>query len=196
MALRRVCPLAEVFHRPTPSVAPRSRGAAIGLGVLMALAGIVLLAWPAATAMVLVSWLGLAIVVYGIHELIEAFTDGSGGYRLLSGIVGVVAIIGGIGIFLTPLVSAITVGIVIGAYWVVGGIVGIAGAIMVPGNRLVRLLVAVLSLLAGIVVLAQPGLSLVTLVWFSGAWMLAAGIVMAASAAFGRGPRRRTLAAG
>jgi uncharacterized membrane protein HdeD (DUF308 family) len=48
----------------------------------------------------------------------------------------------------------------------------------------------VLSLLAGIVVLAQPGLSLVTLVWFSGAWMLAGGIVMAASAAFGRGRRR------
>jgi uncharacterized membrane protein HdeD (DUF308 family) len=175
------------------NIAPRSRGAAIGLGVLIALAGIVLLAWPGATTVVLVAWLGLAIVVYGIHELIETFTDGSAGHRVWGAIVSVVAIVGGIVIFLTPLVSAVTVGIVIGAYWVAGGIVGIVGAIIVPGNRLVRLLVAVLSLLAGIVVLAQPGLSLVTLVWFSGAWMLAGGIVMAASAAFDRG--RRPLAA-
>jgi hypothetical protein len=53
-----------------------------------------------------------------------------------------VAIVGGIVIFLTQLISAVTVGIVIGAYWVAGGIVGIVGAIIVPGNRLVRLLVA------------------------------------------------------
>lgn len=172
---------------------PRSRGAAVGLGVLIVLAGVVLLAWPGATTVVLVRWLGLAIVVYGVHELANAFGGGGEGSRVWSGIIGVVAIIGGLAIFFTPIFSAITVGLVIGWYWLIGGAIGIVGAIIEPGNRLVRLLVAVVSLLAGVAVIAQPGLSLVTLVWFSGAWMVAAGLIMVASALFrGRG---RTVAA-
>lgn len=63
---------------------------------------------------------------------------------------------------------------------------GIAGALVEPGNRLIRGVVAVISLVAGMIVIAQPGLSLVTLVWFSGVWMIVAGVVMVASALFGR----------
>jgi uncharacterized membrane protein HdeD (DUF308 family) len=161
---------------------PRSRGAAIGLGVLIALAGVVLLIWPGATTVVLVRWLGLAIVVYGIHELIDAFGGGGEGSRVWSGIIGVVAVIGGLAIFWTPIISAITVGLVIGWYWLIGGAIGIVGAIIEPGNRLVHLLIAVVSMLAGVAVIAQPGLSLVTLVWFSGAWMVIAGLIMVAGA--------------
>ena len=169
----------------TVAGASRSRGAAIGLGVLMALTGVVLLMWPAATTLVVVRWLGLAVVVYGVHELITAFDDDTRS-RLWSGIVGVIAIIGGIAIFLSPLVSSVAVGVVIGLYWLVGGAVGIAAAIIVPGNRVIRAVVAVISLVAGMVVVAQPGLSLVTLVWFAGVWMIVAGIVMIAAALFGR----------
>ena len=81
--------------------------------------------------------------------------------------------------------SSVAVGVVIGVYWLVGGAVGIAGAIVEPGNRL-RAVVAVISLVAGMIVIAQPGRSLVTLVWFSGMWMIVAGVVMVASAVFGR----------
>ncbi|HSK98429.1 MAG TPA: DUF308 domain-containing protein [Euzebyales bacterium] len=176
------------------ATAPRARGTAIALGVLIALAGVVLLIWPGVTTLVLVSALGVAIVVYGIHELIDAFSDSgvSGGSRVWSIVVGIVALIGGIAIFLTPLVSAITVGLVIGAYWVVGGIIGIIGAIVESGNRFIRALVAALSIMVGLAVLVQPGLSLVVLVWFAGAWMVIAGLVMIVGAMFGR---RRALAA-
>ena len=175
---------------------PRARGPAIAMGVLVALAGAVLLIWPGVTTLVLVAWLGVAIIMYGVHELVDAFTgsaDGSTGSRVWSTVVGVIAIIGGIAIFATPLLSAVTVGIVMGAYWVVGGISGIIGAVIEPGNRFIRALVAVLSIVAGLVVLTQPGLSLVVLTAIAGAWMVAAGLVMVGGALFGR---RRTLAAG
>lgn len=165
---------------------PESRGTAIGFGVLVALAGVVLLVWPGATTLVLVTWLGLAILAYGIYELVTAFTGAGDRSRLWSGVIGVIAIIGGLAVFLTPLVSTVTVGLVIGWYWLIGGIFGIVGAIVEPGNRVIRLLVALLSVVAGIVVIAQPGLALVTLVWFSGLWMLVAGLVMIAAALFGR----------
>jgi uncharacterized membrane protein HdeD (DUF308 family) len=163
----------------------RSRGAAIGLGILIALAGVVLLVWPTATTVVLVSWLGLAIVVYGVHELISVFT-GAGGSRVWSAIIGVIAVIGGVAIFLTPVVSSVTVGLVIGIYWLIGGVVGIIAAFIEPGQRLLRLLLAAISLVAGLVVIAQPGLALVTLVWFSGLWMVVSGLIVALGAIFGR----------
>jgi uncharacterized membrane protein HdeD (DUF308 family) len=173
------------------ATAPRSRGTAIWLGVLIALAGVVLLIWPGVTTLVLVSLLGVAIIVYGVHELIDAFSGTSGGSRVWSFVVGAVALIGGVMIFMTPLVSTITVGLVIGAYWVIGGIIGIVGAIIEPGNRFIRALVAALSIMVGLAVLVQPGLSLVVLVWFAGAWMVIAGLVMIFGALFSR---RRALA--
>lgn len=170
----------------------RSRGATIGIGLLIALAGAVLLAWPAATTLVLVIWLGVAVAMYGVFELFEAFSghgERSRGWGIL---LGVVALIGGAVIFFTPVVSSVAVGVVIGWYWVLGGVIGIVGAFAVPGDRFIRGLVAAISLIAGIVVLAQPGLSLVALVWFSGAWMLVAGLFIAGSAVFGGSRRAAT----
>lgn len=175
---------------------PRARGPAIAMGVLIALAGVILLIWPGVTTLVLVACLGVAIVVYGVFELVDAFTggiDGSAGSRVWSAVIGIVAIIGGVAIFAAPLLSTVTVGIVIGAYWVAGGIFGIIGTVVESGNRVIRALVAVLSIVAGLAVLVQPGLSLVILVAIAGAWMVAAGIVMVGAAIFGR---RRALAAG
>jgi uncharacterized membrane protein HdeD (DUF308 family) len=165
---------------------PRSRGATIAIGVVVALAGLALLLWPGPTTLVLVSCLGIAIVAYGVYEFVNAVTGAGERSRLWGGIIGAVAVIGGVIVFATPLLSTVTVGLVIGWYWIVGGVIGIVGAIIEPGDRFIRLLVAVLSLLAGVVVIAQPGLALVTLVWFAGAWMLVVGIVMAAMAMFGR----------
>lgn len=167
----------------------RSRGATIGLGALIALTGAVLLAWPGATTLVLVSWLGLAIGMYGVFEIVNGFSGAGDRSRLWSFVLGAIALIGGLVIFFTPVVSSVTVGLVIGWYWIIGGIMGLVGAFVVPGDRFVRGLVGAVSLLAGIVVLAQPGLSLVALVWFSGAWMLVAGLFMMVSALFLRSRR-------
>lgn len=163
---------------------PQSRGATIAIGALVAVAGLILLLWPGKTTLVLVSWLGIAIVAYGVYEFLNAVVGTGDRSRLWGGILGVIAVIGGVIIFATPLVSSVTIGLVIGWYWIIGGVFGVVGAIVEPGNRFVRLLIALLSLFAGVVVIAQPGLSLVALVWFSGAWMLAAGLVIALTAVF------------
>lgn len=173
------------------TVPGRSRGAAVGLGALLVVAGLVLLVWPAATALVLVSLLGLGIVAYGIAELGKVFSGDSDHLELWAGLIGLVSIFGGIIIFLTPLVSSVAVGLIVGIYWLVAGVVEVAGALIRPGGRLVRLLLGVISAIAGVIVLAMPSLSLVALVWFSGAWLVAAGIIVALVALVG-GPRRPT----
>lgn len=164
-----------------------SRSGAIAIGIMMAVGGVIVLAWPGITTLVLVTWLGLAIALYGISELATAISGEAEGSRLWAGIVGVVALLGGLSVFLTPVVSSITVALVIGWYWIIGGAIGLLGAIVHSGHRIVRALVAILSLVAGVIVLATPAISLVTLTWFTGAWMLAAGVAVAGASIFGRG---------
>ena len=100
---------------------PRSRGTTITMGVAMALAGIALLIWPGATTLVLVSLLALAIIAYGVHELIGAVRDTAGRSRLWSGVIGAIAVIGGVAIFMAPVVGTVTVGLVIGWVWLIEG---------------------------------------------------------------------------
>lgn len=166
---------------PAESVAV-SKGAAVGAGVAMAIAGLVVFFWPGITTVVLVSWLGIAIALYGATELGIAIGGVGERSRLWAGIVGAIALLGGVSVFLTPIISSITVGTVIGAYWVVGGVAGLLGAVLQSGHRIVRGIVAVISLVAGISVLAQPGLSLVALTWFTGMWMVVSGLVLAGTA--------------
>ena len=163
-----------------------SRTGAIAIGIAMAIGGVIVLAWPGITTLVLVTWLGLAIALYGVTELSAAIAGSTEGSRLWAGFVGVISLLGGLSIFLTPVVSSFTIALVIGWYWVIGGVAGLLGAVFHAGHRIVRALVAVLSLLAGVIVLAQPGISLVTLTWFTGAWMLASGLVVAGVSIFGR----------
>jgi uncharacterized membrane protein HdeD (DUF308 family) len=166
-------------------VPQRTRGAALGFGALLVVAGLVLLAWPAATTLVLVSLLGLGAAAYGVAELGRVFDGHSERLEIVTGLIGLVSIFGGVMIFLTPLVSSVAVGVVVGAYWLVGGAVEVVGAFLRPGGRLVRLLVGVISVIAGLVVLASPAISLVALVWFSGAWLVASGIAVALGALLG-----------
>lgn len=172
---------------------PASRGAALTLAVLLALAGIVLLVWPGATTIVLVWILGVSVIAYGVREFVLAVTGTAEGSRVWGIVIGIVALLGGATILFTPLLGTIAVGLVIGWYWIAGGLVGIVGAFAEPGHRLVRAFLAVLSLVAGVLVVAQPGLSVVALVWFAGFWLIASGVIMVLDAIVGG--RRRVAAA-
>lgn len=168
---------------------PESRGAAVTMAVVLVLAGIVLLVWPGPTTVVLVRVLGLGVLAYGVRELVLAVTGTGERSRLWGAVLGVVTLVGGATIFFTPLLGSITTGLVIGIYWIAGGVLGLIAAVAEPGHRVVRLLLAALSLLAGAVVLAQPGLSLVALVWFAGLWLVASGVVVLIGAFIGGGRR-------
>jgi uncharacterized membrane protein HdeD (DUF308 family) len=169
--------------------AGRSRGASIALGVAMVLLGLVVAAWPGITAVVLVRWLGIAVILYGFYELLQAVTGGEGS-RLWAGLIGVVSVVTGAILFLTPIVSLSSIGTVIGVVWLVQGGVGLVGAIFEPGRRLLRALIGLISVVAGIAVLSQPGLSVIGLTWFAGLWMAGAGLAVALIALFGgRGSR-------
>ena len=67
-------------------------------GAVSVLAGIIALAWPGRTLLVLAVLFGLQLVFTGIFRLIAALTmdDGSGGARTLSAIIGVFSLLVGL----------------------------------------------------------------------------------------------------
>lgn len=156
-------------------------------GLALVVGGILLLAWPQASALVLVTLFGLGAVVHGISELARVFAGEGEHLEVWAGLIGLVSIFGGVVVFLTPRVSAVAAGVVIGVYWLAAGVAEVIGGLVRPGGRLGRLIVGGLSIVAGVVVLAVPTLSLLVLVWLSGLWLVVVGLVILAFA----GPRPR-----
>lgn len=168
------------------AAAPRTRV----VGVILVLAGLVLLVWPAATTRILASWIGLGAVAYGVRELTRTFAADGGRIDFSAGLLGLISIFGGVVIALTPFVSDTATSTVIGIYWLIAGTFEVAGSFLRPTARLERVLVGIISLIAGTLVLVLPTLSLVVLVWFAGGWLLTAGAIVLLTGSIAPGQRR------
>lgn len=148
------------------------------LGVVAIGYGIALTAWPAISALVFVVLMGTFFIVHGAVRILAA-AFGEGEHRLLSLVLGLLAVAAGIIVWRAPLAAAVSLAIVIGAFWIVSGIVdawaGITGT--VAGNRIWAVVSGVLSFVAGAVLVTWPAISLVTLVWVNGIWLVVLGIV-------------------
>jgi uncharacterized membrane protein HdeD (DUF308 family) len=152
--------------------------AGLAFGGWVLLCGLVLVLWPSATIWVLVAFVGLGAVSYGVSELLRVFAGTGQNLELWAGLVGLVSIFGGVVIVITPFISTSAAQIVVGLYWLAGGIVEIVGALVRTDGRLVRLPIGVLSAALGGVVLAVPAMSILILVWLAGVWLLAMGLVL------------------
>ena len=161
--------------RPAEETTPdRTRG----FGILLVLAGLVLLSWPATTTRVLALLVGFGAIAYGTSELARIYRGDGDHLEFSAGMIGLVSVFGGVVIALTPLVSESATATVIGIYWLLGGVVEVAGAFLRSVARLERLLVGVISAVVGALVLVLPPASIVVLVWFAGGWLLAAGAIV------------------
>jgi uncharacterized membrane protein HdeD (DUF308 family) len=160
------------------------------LGITLLLAGLVLLLWPAATTRVAASFVGVGAVVYGIRELMRTATGEAGRLEFSARLLGLISVFGGVVIAVTPFVSQSATSTVIGVFWLITGTVEAAGALVGPEGRLERLLVAVISVAAGVLVLVLPTTSLVVIVWLAGGWLAVAGAIVLLMSAIAPGRRR------
>jgi uncharacterized membrane protein HdeD (DUF308 family) len=145
-------------------------------GIAAVIVGILLYTSTGTTMVVLVQILGLYWLIKGIIEIISIFIDSSQwGWKLFGGIVGILA---GILILQHPLWSAwlvpgVTV-IVIGIFGIIIGLVGLVRAFQGGGWGLGIL--AVLSLLMGILLIANPLFSAALFPFVLGAFAFVGGI--------------------
>src|SRR6516225_2998205 len=103
----------------------RSAGPVFGhllLGLISLAAGVVAVAWPAPTALVLVLVIGIWAVVGGIAEIVTGFGAGeTAGTRAMFILTGLVSVAFGVLLFARPGVGAVTLALLFGLYSLIYG---------------------------------------------------------------------------
>lgn len=152
-------------------------GVALVLGIVSLIIGIVALVWPAATIVVIAILLAIWLLVSGVFEIVRAFGHGlSGGMRALLLITGVLSIFVGILAFRSAFEAVEILSIFIGIAFLFRGFGALFTGIESKDGRGWNIFGGIIMLIGGIVVLTWPGMSLVTLAWVCGIWLIVIGI--------------------
>ncbi|MCR2792604.1 DUF308 domain-containing protein [Microbacterium sp. zg.Y625] len=142
---------------------------ALGIsGVLALILGILILVWPGRTAMVVVAVVAIYAVAAGlVYAGLGIFSAQKGGWARLGHIVlGVLFIVAGIVAFINlPAATAwfgTFIGVLVGIMWIIEGIVSLSTLEWVA-SRGWTIFYAVLSVIAGVVLLFAPSWGALTL---------------------------------
>jgi uncharacterized membrane protein HdeD (DUF308 family) len=149
-------------------------------GVVSIVAGVLALAWPGPTLLVLAVLFGVELIVWGIYRLIGAVTfgDESGGARVLWAVLGVLSLLLGFYALRHIVITLLSLGLLLGIFWLVDGIglvISAAEHRNMPGRGL-SLLSGVLGIIAGLILLVWPAISILTLAVLAGVWLVVLGV--------------------
>ena len=137
-------------------IARRARWSVV-MGVLTAAVGVLMIAYPIATAAVSTVFLGWALIIGGAAQFVFAFTSQTAAGSLPKRLLGVAYSIAGIDLVFFPLADVATLTRMIGVMLVAQGILETVFAIALPPgtSRGWFLLNGLASLLLGVLMLAQ-----------------------------------------
>jgi uncharacterized membrane protein HdeD (DUF308 family) len=158
----------------------RHWGWMMAFGTITVLAGIVVLAWPGPTLVVLAILFGIELVVLGIFRFVAAFGhDLTGPTRILYALLGVLSLIIGLYALRHILITLLALALLLGIFWVVNGAVELfaAGSHREMPHRVWTSVMGVFSIFAGLVLLVYPGLSLFVLSVIVAVWLLLFGLM-------------------
>jgi hypothetical protein len=162
-------------------------GLVLAYGILTLGFGIALVVWPHASVTVFTVLLAIQLIIAGIFRISAALSvnRADGGVRALIGLSGGLALIVGLLILRDPLQSVLVLGMIIGVFWVIAGVIDILGALVAPSpsGRGWEIFTGVVLVLAGGFLLVYTDLSLKLLVVFVGISLIITG-VLALVAAF------------
>jgi uncharacterized membrane protein HdeD (DUF308 family) len=167
---------------PAAGVAQRLWISAISLGLLAVILGVVILVWPGPSIVVAAVLFGVYLVVSGVALVFLAFgLPVSGGTRFLYFISGVASVILGILAFrhFGQGYAILLLAIWIAVGFIFRGVSAVAAAVsdkQFPGRGW-AIFFGVISIIAGVVVLAYPFDSIVTLALVVGIWLIILGVI-------------------
>jgi uncharacterized membrane protein HdeD (DUF308 family) len=158
----------------------RHWGWALAFGIITVIAGIVVLSWPGPTLVVIAILFGIELVVLGIFRFVAAFgPDLAAGTRILYALLGVLSLIIGLYALRHVLITLLALALFLGIFWVVNGAVELFAALShrEAPHRVWMSVMGILSIVAGLILLAYPGISLVVLYLIVSIWLLVLGFM-------------------
>ncbi|MDF5751812.1 DUF308 domain-containing protein [Spongiactinospora sp. TRM90649] len=167
-----------------PHLADRAWSVVVASAIVSVLLGAAVLVWPEVTIGVLAVLLGVELVVHGVFRVVQAIMvgDRAAVSRVMFALLGVISLALGVLALRNPPQTVLALALLAGLFWLAGGVIEF---VTVLGDRSGprwgwRLVGPVLSVLAGVVLLVYPGLSLLALVWLLGFWLVVWGLVTVA----------------
>jgi uncharacterized membrane protein HdeD (DUF308 family) len=146
------------------------------LGLVCLVTGILTIVWPGITLLTVGILAGIFLIVAAITEIVGAIT-GDASSRALSAILGVISLIAGLVCLRRPGESLLAIVVVLGIYLIATGVLHVILAFGDGGPRWWSVAHGVLDVIVGILILAWPGIGLVTLAVFFAVSMLVRGVV-------------------
>ena len=183
---------------PLPSLLPHLWKSTLVSGILSLILGILVLAWPGMSILAAAVWFGIYLLLIGIAQVVFAFSmHVTAGSRILLFISGAASLILAVLAFrhFGQGYAVLLLAIWIGVAFIFRGVATTVSAISDPTlpGRGWSIFVGVISLLAGIVVIAYPFDSIITLAIVVGAWFVVIGVFEIVSS-FGIRKASKTLA--
>lgn len=150
---------------------------ALAVGIVSVVLGIVVMVWPAVTLLVLAVILGIQLIFGGIYRLVNAIGGGTDMPWLVA-LVGVLLLIGGVIAIRNPGGTVEVLALVLGMAWLISGVVQLVATLFSTGypHRGWLLFNSVISIIAGLVVVSQPNISVATLAWVGGLFLVIGGV--------------------
>ena len=172
------------------------RGTYAILGIAAVILGLALLIWPGATLKVAAIALGAYFVVSGVVRIVTAIVELGlpGGWRVLDILIGLMLSVGGVVMLKNAALSgatlAVLVTMVVGLGWMLEGVMALVESWRMPSSAW-AVIYALLSIVAGFIVLFSPVSSTTWLILFGGCALVAIGIVAIVRAfTFGKSKRK------
>ncbi|GAB7070832.1 HdeD family acid-resistance protein [Mycolicibacterium hodleri] len=168
-----------------PSLLPHLWKSAVVSGLLAIAIGVAIVAWPGISITVAAIFFGAGLLLTGIQQVFFAFSlHVSAGGRVLLFISGAASLILAIMAFRHLYDAVLLLAIWIGVGFIFRGVATAVSAISDPTlpGRGWNVFVGVISLVAGVVVLASPFDSIGTLALVVGVWLIVIGVMEVAAA--------------
>lgn len=162
-------------------------GLVLAYGLVTLGLGVAMMVWPDETIAVFAVLIAIQLIVGGIYRIVQALgmSKFDVGMRALVGLSGGVALVVGLLVLREPLQSVLVLGMILGVWWLISGLIDVIGAVVSPGSggRGWDITIGLISMAAGAFLIVYTDLSFTLLIWFVAVWLVLAG-ALAAMAAF------------
>jgi uncharacterized membrane protein HdeD (DUF308 family) len=150
---------------------------ALLIGGLSIVAGVIVILKPSDSLSTLAVIFGIFILVDGLIALAGALLGESQNRGLLA-VLGALSVIAGVLLIRHPLGGVKAVALLLGIWLIAAGVVRFISALAFPGNRLWRIVVALVLGVFGVVIVSSPHIGYATLALIAGICFICYGLTM------------------
>lgn len=147
------------------------------VGFLTLALGVIVVAWPDQTLVVISVLFGIQLLLMGLFRLISAFSSDAIAPGL-TGFVGVLGMVAGVAVIRHPFETVAVLATILGIVWIVSGAIDFISSVADSQleDRFWVGLMGLITVIAGIVVVSWPQPTVTVIAWIAGIYLLVLGL--------------------